>query len=176
MRSRMPCLYQALDEADIVISNGEGTLHADLSGTVPVNHTSYDAPCPSGHVLPACPGKPVADLLLALWLAKTHFNKTVWLRNTMWHIDPQADAWARAFARGLLFFSEKQTALSVKALLALQRVCNSKLALESRLVVSWRSGVRHRQRSTPLSRVTALDSSQSHDVVSMFQQTMIQNT
>ena len=101
MRSRMPCLYQALDEADIVISNGGGTLHADLSGTVPVNHTSYDAPCPSGHVLPACPGKPVADLLLALWLAKTHFNKTVWLRNTMWHIDPQADAWARAFAPAL---------------------------------------------------------------------------
>ena len=101
MRSRMPCLYQALDEADIVISNGEGTLHADLSGTVPVNHTSYDAPCPSGHVLPACPGKPVADLLLALWLAKTHFNKTVWLRNTMWHIDPQADAWERAFAPAL---------------------------------------------------------------------------
>ena len=36
-------LYQALDEADIVISNGGGTLHADLSGTVPVNHTSCDA-------------------------------------------------------------------------------------------------------------------------------------
>ena len=121
MRSRMPCLYQALDEADIVISNGEGTLHADLSGTVPVNHTSYDAPCPSGHVLPACPGKPVADLLLALWLAKTHFNKTVWLRNTMWHIDPQADAWARAFAPALrsLDFISTRDLRSYDALLRL---------------------------------------------------------
>ena len=121
MRSRMPCLYQALDEADIVISNGEGTLHADLSGTVPVNHTSYDAPCPSGHVLPACPGKPVADLLLALWLAKTHFNKTVWLRNTMWHIDPQADAWARAVAPALrsLDFISTRDLRSYDALLRL---------------------------------------------------------